>query len=207
MSKMQKGIKGGQESFHEFWIFLNLPTNKKDNTGSWEGFLCGSDSKESACNVGDLSLIPGWGRSPGEGNGYPLQYSWLEDFMERGAWQAIVHEVVKRQTQLSWELGTGYDLSGTQPRGFGILGAPSAGHKHQPILWKGLCQGASPLTPGWDNGMGLSQMLGWVHTMGIYKANTKNIGWVWWESFPTFYFIITSFNTIISEKNFFSAKI
>ena len=74
------------------------------------------------------------------------------------------------------------------------------------ILWKGLCQGASLLTPGWDDGMGFSQMLGWVHTVGIYKANTKNIGRVWLESFPTFYFIITSFNIIISEKNFFQQK-
>ena len=45
---------------------------------------CGSDSKESACNVGDLGLIPGLGRSPGEGNGNPLQYSCLENSMDRG---------------------------------------------------------------------------------------------------------------------------
>ena len=42
----------------------------------WEGFPGGSAGKESACNAGDLGLIPGLGRSPGEGNGYPLQYSW-----------------------------------------------------------------------------------------------------------------------------------
>ena len=46
------------------------------------GFPGGSDGKESACNVGDLDLIPGWGRSPGEGNGYPLQYSGLENSMD-----------------------------------------------------------------------------------------------------------------------------
>ena len=45
-------------------------------------FLCGSAAKESACNVGDLVLIPGWGRSPGEGKSYPLQYSGLENFMD-----------------------------------------------------------------------------------------------------------------------------
>ena len=50
------------------------------------GFLGGSDSKESACNVGDLGLIPGSGRAPGEGNGYPLQDSCLENSMDRGAW-------------------------------------------------------------------------------------------------------------------------
>ena len=53
----------------------------------------GSDGKESACNVGDLGSIPGLGRSPGEGNSYPLQYSGLENSMDRGAWQAIVQGV------------------------------------------------------------------------------------------------------------------
>ena len=65
------------------------------------GFPGGSDSKESSCNAGDLSLIPGLGRSLGEGNNYPLQYSGLENSMDRGAWQATVHGVAKSQTQLS----------------------------------------------------------------------------------------------------------
>ena len=52
---------------------------------------CGSDGKESACNAGDLGSIPGSGRSPGEGNGNPLQYSCLENPMDGGAWWAIVH--------------------------------------------------------------------------------------------------------------------
>ena len=50
----------------------------------------GSDSKESACNAGDLGLILGFGISPAEGNGYPLQYSSLGNSMDRGAWQATV---------------------------------------------------------------------------------------------------------------------
>ena len=50
------------------------------------GFLGGSDGKEFACNTGDLGLIPGLGRSPGKRNGYPLQYSGLENSMDRGAW-------------------------------------------------------------------------------------------------------------------------
>ena len=62
------------------------------------GFPGGSDSKESACNAGDLGSIPGLGRSSGEGNGYPLQYSCLENSMDRGAWQAIVHGVAKSWT-------------------------------------------------------------------------------------------------------------
>ena len=53
----------------------------------WGGFPCGSAGKESSCNAGDLGLIPGLGGSPGEGNGYPLQYSCLENSMEKGAWQ------------------------------------------------------------------------------------------------------------------------
>jgi len=65
------------------------------------GFPGCSDGKESACNVEDLSSIPGLGRSPGEGNGNPLQYSYLENPMDRGAWWATVHGVAKSQTQLS----------------------------------------------------------------------------------------------------------
>ena len=55
------------------------------------GFPGVSDGKEFACNAGDSGLILGLGRSPGEGNGYPLQCSCLESFMDRGAWQAAVH--------------------------------------------------------------------------------------------------------------------
>ena len=55
------------------------------------GFPGGSDGKEFACNAGDLGLMPGLGRSPGEGNGYPHQYSCLENPMDRGAWWATVH--------------------------------------------------------------------------------------------------------------------
>ena len=61
----------------------------------------GSEVKVSACNVGDLGLIPGSGRSPGEGNGNPLQYSYLENPMDRGAWWATVHGVAKSRTRLS----------------------------------------------------------------------------------------------------------
>ena len=64
-------------------------------------FPGGSDGKASAYNVGDLGLIPGSGRSPGEGNGTPLQYSCLENPMDGGAWWATVHMVAKSQTWLS----------------------------------------------------------------------------------------------------------
>ena len=63
--------------------------------------LVGSDDEESACNTGNLGKIPGWGRYSGEGNNYPLQYSCLVNSMDRGAWRATVHRVVKSQTGLS----------------------------------------------------------------------------------------------------------
>ena len=69
-------------------------------------FPGGSDSKASACNAGDLGLIPGFGRSPGEGNGNPLQYSCLENPMDRGAYRipctegSTVHGIAKSWTQL-----------------------------------------------------------------------------------------------------------
>ena len=55
----------------------------------------GSEDKAFACNAGDLGSIPGLGRSPGEGNGNPLQYSYLENPMDRGAWRATVHGFTK----------------------------------------------------------------------------------------------------------------
>ena len=65
------------------------------------GFPGGSEVKAPACNVGDLGSIPGSGRSPGEGNGNPLQYSCLENPKDGGAWWATVHRVAKSQTRLS----------------------------------------------------------------------------------------------------------
>ena len=56
-----------------------------------------SIGKESTCNARNLGLIPGSGRFPGEGNGYPLQYSCLGNPLDRGAWWATVHEVAKSQ--------------------------------------------------------------------------------------------------------------
>ena len=64
--------------------------------------LVGSDGKVSAYNVGDLGWIPGSGRSSGEGNGDPLQYSCLENPTDRGAWQTTVHGVAKSRTRLSY---------------------------------------------------------------------------------------------------------
>lgn len=64
-------------------------------------FPCSSVGKESACSAGNLGSIPGLRRSPGEGNGDPLQYPCLENLMDRGAWWAAVQGVTKSQAQLS----------------------------------------------------------------------------------------------------------
>ena len=66
-----------------------------------DGFLGGSEVKAFACNAGDLGLIPGSGKSPGEGNDNPLQYFCLENPMDGGAWWASVHGVTRSQTGLS----------------------------------------------------------------------------------------------------------
>ena len=72
--------------------------NQSQEVWKLPGFPGGSDGKESACNAGDPGLIPGLERSPGERHGNPLQYSYLENPMERRAWQAAVHRVAQSQT-------------------------------------------------------------------------------------------------------------
>ena len=93
------------------------------------GFLGGSDGKESACNVGNLNLIPGSGRAPGGGNGNLLQYSCLGNSMNRGASQATVHGVARirqdlrtkqqQQQQLLPYHGTTIEWMFTHQRGCG----------------------------------------------------------------------------------------
>ena len=78
------------------------------------GFLGGSEVKASASNAGNPGSIPGSGRSPGEGNGSPLQYSSLENPMDGGAWWATVHEVAMSRTRLSNFTSFHFTLSLTQ---------------------------------------------------------------------------------------------
>ena len=78
------------------WVGKILWRRDRLPTPAFLGFPGGSAGKESACNAGDLGSIPGWGRSPGEGIGYPLQYSGLENSMD-----CIAHGVAKSQTPLS----------------------------------------------------------------------------------------------------------
>ena len=82
-------------------ITLHFPTSRECQLSlTYGGFPGGSDDKESACNVGDLGSIPGWGQSLGGGPSSPLQYSFLEKSMDRGAWLATVHGVAKSQRLL-----------------------------------------------------------------------------------------------------------
>ena len=92
------------------FTFISSITSLSDGFPSWtmsftstfsNGFPGSSADKESACNAGDLGLIPGLGRSPGEGIGYPLWYSGLGNATDRGVWQATVHGVTKSRTWLS----------------------------------------------------------------------------------------------------------
>ena len=76
-------------------MFFSFLSNVSSALESIPGFPGSPDGKENACNAGDLGSIPGLGRSSGEGNGNPLQYSFLENSMDRGAWWAIVHRVAK----------------------------------------------------------------------------------------------------------------
>ena len=88
-----------------FFSFLaTIPLFVSDTSFKWShtyhAELGGSDDKISACNAEDPGLIPGSGRSAGEGNGYKLQHSCLENSMDRGAWRARVYGITKNQTQL-----------------------------------------------------------------------------------------------------------
>ena len=99
------------EHFHIISISLHPIVDLPIGYGP-SGFPGGTSGKEPSCQFRrhrDMDSIPGWGRSPGGEHGNPLQYSCLENPMDRGAWQAMVHRVTKTQTRLSmlthWELG------------------------------------------------------------------------------------------------------
>ena len=81
---------------HLFYLYMGVYTYICIYT-----FPGGSDGKESVCNAGDPGLIPGLGKTPGEGTGNPLQYSCLENAMDRGVWWATLHGVTNSRPRLS----------------------------------------------------------------------------------------------------------
>ena len=103
------GSSAGKESIHlqcrrpqfDSWVRKFPWRRDRLPTPVFLGFPGGSDHKDSTCNAGDLGSIPGLGRSPGGGHGNPLQYSCLENPMNRGAWWATVYGVTKSQIWLS----------------------------------------------------------------------------------------------------------
>ena len=104
------GLQGDQTSQPYRKSVLNI---------HWKGFHGGSDGKESACSAADSGLIPGSGRSPGEGNDNPLQYSCLENPMDWGAWWATVHGIIRVR----------HDLASKPPPFIGSIDTEA------PILW------------------------------------------------------------------------
>ena len=95
MAQLVKNLPAVQETPIQFLVGKICWRRDRLYTPVFLDFTCGSAGKESACSVRDLGSIPGLGRSPGEGKGYPLQYSGLENSMD-----CIVHGVTKSQTQL-----------------------------------------------------------------------------------------------------------
>ena len=83
------------------WHQISPGGNSSLRRGYYILFPSGSNGEESACNAGDLGLIPGSGRSPGEGNSNPFQYSCLENPIHREAWQDTVHGITESQTRLN----------------------------------------------------------------------------------------------------------
>ena len=91
-----RGCSGGTRSKAGHFVKnLNFRSDNQEITFLVQRFPGDSDSKESTCNAGDLGSNPGLARSPGGGHGNPVQYSCLENPMDKGAWQAIVHEVTE----------------------------------------------------------------------------------------------------------------
>ena len=100
VAQLVKNLPAIQETWFDFWVGMIPWRRDRLPTPVFLSFPGSSDNEESACNVGDLGSITGLGRFPGGEYGNPLQYSCLENPMDRGAWRATVHGVTKSQTQL-----------------------------------------------------------------------------------------------------------
>ena len=110
-SEKYESFKCSQENSNDsVWLEWKVMASKHTHsdyfmfTIYYNGFPGGSDSKESACNAGDPGSIPGLGRSPGEGTGNPLQYSCLQNPLDRGGWRATVHWL--QRVRQDWVINT-----------------------------------------------------------------------------------------------------
>ena len=136
-------------NYEDFSLFLPPPLEAV--LEGIEGFPSGSVVKNLSTNAGDMGLIPGLGRYPGGGNGNPLQYSCLENFMDRGTWRATVHRVAKNWMLLStWmekEMAThssilAWRIPWTEgPGGLQSTGLQRVGHDWATSLFKEYCVG------------------------------------------------------------------
>ena len=96
---LRRGQRSNQRLVMQWFVWTSSKEQCIEETeAKYKSFPCGLDGKESACSVGDPGLIPGLGRSLGEGHGYPLWYSCLGNSMDREAWQGAVHGIPESWT-------------------------------------------------------------------------------------------------------------
>ena len=134
-----KGMGETKGSWMSLWteepVYLQRTLFKVHNYLTFKrGFPGGSYGKESTCSAGDLGLIPGLGRSPGEGNDNPLQYSCLRNAMGRGAWGATVHGVSKSWTQLRDSLSLTFKWQKSPKLKFGNTAFVDVGNSFKTVL-------------------------------------------------------------------------
>ena len=120
--------------------------------GESPSFLAGSDDRESACNAGELGLIPGSGRSPGGRNRYPLRYSCLENSMDRGAWRATVYGVAKSWTRTTEHIRMHQSLLTSSPLALNGL------QKRVGVSSRGCCDTERGLQLPWEQTQGKAQL-------------------------------------------------
>ena len=99
--KLKRGLWEGKINETSYSFKKSSKIDEPQQDSQKEDFPRGSDGKESAWNIGDPDLVCGLGRFPGEENGYPLQYSYLTNSIDRGAWWTVVHGVTRSRTWLS----------------------------------------------------------------------------------------------------------
>ena len=200
-----------------------MPYNELPLLIDCTGFPGGSDSKESACNAGDPGVIPGLGRPPGEGNNYPLEYSCLENSMERGDWWATVHRVSSVQLlscvrlfETPWTAARQASLSTTNSRSLLILMSIELVMPSSHLI---LCHPLSscPQSLPASESFPMSQLSAWggqnigVSALAsVLSMNTQDwspLGWTGWISLQSKGLSRVFSNTTIQNHQFFGAQL